>query len=146
MWQYRRKLIQLVWEPVQDSAEIVLSNSQFIDIMRAEHFVIKLRKRLEFVSNMFNSNMKRFWVHVSSSPIFVVVVVFSNCILTKCQDLFWYHSLALVWRICSTWSLRQRWTWTLHWLLHPPHTGSGYVWSPLWHSFAGTLRFKRSYS
>jgi len=89
----------------QDSAEIVLSNSRFIDIVRAERFMIKWRKRLEFVPNESDSNMKRFWVHVSSSPIFVVVVVFSNCILTKCQDLFWYHSLALAWRTCSTWSL-----------------------------------------
>ena len=70
----------------QDSIEIVLSNSRFIDMVRTEHFMIQWRKRLEFVSNEFDSNMKHFWVHVSSSCIFVVVVVFSNCILTKYQE------------------------------------------------------------
>ena len=147
MWQYRRKLIQLVWEPVQDSAEIVLSNSRFIDMVRAERFMIKWRKCLEFVSNKFDSSMKRFWVHVSSSLIFVVVVVFSSaCILTTYQDIYQYHSLALAWRTCSTWSLCRRCTWALHRLLHPPHTASGYVRFSGWHSFTGTLRFKRSYS
>ena len=66
----------------QDSPKIVLNNSGFIDIVRAEGFMIKWRKLLEFVSHKFNSNMKRFWVHVSLFPIFVVVVLFSNCILT----------------------------------------------------------------
>ena len=95
----------------QDSAEIVLSNSRFIDMVRAERFMIKWRKCLEFVSNKFDSSMKRFWVHVSSSLFFVVVVVFSSaCILTKYQDIYQYHSLALAWRTCSTWSLCRRCT------------------------------------
>ena len=90
---------------------IGVHSGQFtIDIVREECFIIKWRKHLEFVSNEFDSNMKRFWVHVSSSPTFVVVVVFSNCLLTKCQDLFWYHSLALAWPTYSTWSLRQQCT------------------------------------
>ena len=49
----------------QDSPKIVLSNSRFINFVRAERFMIKWRKRLEFVSHEFD--LKRFWVHMSSS-------------------------------------------------------------------------------
>ena len=66
----------------QNSPKIVLSNSRFIDFVRVERFMIKWRKRLEFVSHIFDLNMKRFWIYVSSSPIFVVVVEFLNCIPT----------------------------------------------------------------
>ena len=38
----------------QDSAEIVLSNSRSIDMVRVERFMIKWRKCLEFVSREFD--------------------------------------------------------------------------------------------
>ena len=59
-----------------------LDNSRFIDIVLAERFKIQWRKHLGFVSHSFESNMKCFWDHVSLSPIFVVGVLFLNCLLT----------------------------------------------------------------
>ncbi len=74
----------------QVSPKIALDNSRFDDIVLAERFKIHWRKHLVFVLHSFDSNMKRFWDHVSLSAVFVVVVIFSNCLLTQRQDLCWY--------------------------------------------------------
>ena len=67
---------------LQDSPTITLDNSPFIDIINAESFDINWMKCLVFVLHSFDSNMKRFWDHVSLSLIFLVVVVlFLNCFL-----------------------------------------------------------------
>ena len=75
--------------------------------------MIKWRKRLEFVSHEFDLNMKRFRVHMSSSPILVVVVVITR----------WHLLGALTaHRVCADDALE-----LYTQLLHPPRTVPGYV-------------------
>ncbi len=67
----------------QVSPKIALDNSRFDDIVLAERFKIHWRKHLVFVLHSFDSNMKRFWDHVSLSAVFVVVVIFSRITLSS---------------------------------------------------------------